>query len=246
MRTRQGVTGRLAEEAIAALSTGNTQALIDFHRRTFGGFVMEDGGADISTDGADDGADDGDDDGDGADDTDDDGDGDLKDKADGDKPEDKPEDKVDPKTKRLNADLARERKERKAAQAELRRLKNEGASDSEKAVNAAVEENDNKWASRFRVSAARAELAAAGVPSDRLGRAVKLLDMEDLEVDDDGSVSGISDVVSELKDEMPELFGGGADSNGKPPRVRTGSAGGGGGKKKSSAERLAASLLGSQ
>jgi hypothetical protein len=49
----------LSDEAIAALQAGDPTALINFHRRTFGGFVMEEGDDDNSGDG-DDGNNDGD------------------------------------------------------------------------------------------------------------------------------------------------------------------------------------------
>ena len=78
----------LSDEAIAALNAGDPSALIAFHRRTFGGFVMEEGeggdgddsgDGDNGNNGGDSGAD-GDDDGDAGDDGDSgsDDDGDLK------------------------------------------------------------------------------------------------------------------------------------------------------------------------
>jgi hypothetical protein len=54
--------------------------------------------------------------------------------------------------------------------------------------------------------AARAAFVSAGLQGspDRL---VKLLDMDDIEIDDDGDIEGLDDQVEELKAEFPKLFG---------------------------------------
>lgn len=67
-------------------------------------------------------------------------------------------------------------------------------------------------------------LARAGVAGDaKLKRAVRMLDLDDLDIDDDGTVEGLDDAIAELKSELPELFGtvrkrrstaGGADRDG--------------------------------
>lgn len=54
-------------------------------------------------------------------------------------------------------------------------------------------------------SEAKVALAAAGIPADRLSRAVRLIDTRNLEFDGDDLV-GIEDEIDELKDEWPELF----------------------------------------
>lgn len=74
--------------------------------------------------------------------------------------------------------------------------------------------------------AATAALRDAGFefPEDKdaraakLKRALKLMDTEDVEVDDDGDVIGLDDAIDELKAEFPELFGkGGARRQRKRP-----------------------------
>lgn len=51
-------------------------------------------------------------------------------------------------------------------------------------------------------------LARAGVAGDaKLKRAVRMLDLDDLDIDDDGTVEGLDDAIAELKSELPELFG---------------------------------------
>lgn len=149
----------------------------------------------------------------------------------------------DDKAKQLKADVVKERKRRQAAEAELRRLKTEGASETEKAQAQAIEENDAKWAGRFKTAAARAALAEAGVPSEKLGRAIKVLDLDALEVGDDGDVDGIDGEVTALKDSFPELFATVEAKGRKAPRV-TPPGQQSSEKKMSSAERLAASLTG--
>ena len=49
-------------------------------------------------------------------------------------------------------------------------------------------------------------LARAGVDSAKLKRATRLIDLDDLDLDDDGTVEGLEEAIAELKDEMPELF----------------------------------------
>lgn len=59
---------------------------------------------------------------------------------------------------------------------------------------------------RIKRSEGKSALLAAGVPADKVKRAVGLLDLSDLDVDDDGEVDGLEDAVDALKDEWPELF----------------------------------------
>lgn len=53
---------------------------------------------------------------------------------------------------------------------------------------------------------ARGALAVAGVAPDRVARAVGLLDLKGIDVDDDGEVDGLDDAIDSLKREWPELF----------------------------------------
>ncbi len=58
---------------------------------------------------------------------------------------------------------------------------------------------------RIKRSEARGALRAAGVPAERVAKAVGLIDLADLDVDDD-SVDGLDDAIDALKKEWPELF----------------------------------------
>jgi hypothetical protein len=52
---------------------------------------------------------------------------------------------------------------------------------------------------------AKVALAAAGIPADRLTRAVRLIDLRSLELDGD-DLLGIEEEIEDLRDEWPELF----------------------------------------
>ena len=58
---------------------------------------------------------------------------------------------------------------------------------------------------RAKKAEAKAALLGAGVSSERVVKAVGLLDLDDLDLDDDG-LDGIDDAVADLRHEWPELF----------------------------------------
>lgn len=95
-------------------------------------------------------------------------------------------------------------------------------------------------------TAAKAAFVEAGLvlPKGKgdaaLARALKLLDMAEVEITDDGEVEGLDDQIEEIKSEFPELF----VSTRRPGRVDgAGREGSDNGKPKSSADKIA-SLLG--
>lgn len=49
-------------------------------------------------------------------------------------------------------------------------------------------------------------LARAGVDPKRLAKAVKLLDFDDVELNDDGTLDGLDEQIDTLREEWPELF----------------------------------------
>ena len=53
---------------------------------------------------------------------------------------------------------------------------------------------------------ARGALASAGVAKERVARAVGLLDLKGIDVDDDGEIDGLDDAIDALKKDWPELF----------------------------------------
>jgi hypothetical protein len=75
------------------------------------------------------------------------------------------------------------------------------------AIRAEADRTANERAnSRIVKAEARGALATAGVAKDRVARAVGLLDLKGIDVDDDGEVDGLDDAIDALKQEWPELF----------------------------------------
>lgn len=85
---------------------------------------------------------------------------------------------------------------------------NEGESEkaTREAREAALAEADKRYKPLIIATSAKAELVAAGVKADKVARLTKLLDLGEIEVESDGSVSGLTEQVTELKAEWPELF----------------------------------------
>lgn len=75
---------------------------------------------------------------------------------------------------------------------------------------------------RIRKTAARSELKAAGIPAEQVNRLVGMLDLDSLDVDDEGEVDGLDEAIEELKADWPQLF------NKRPAKRRRESVAGGG------------------
>lgn len=69
----------------------------------------------------------------------------------------------------------------------------------------ALREGEKKGIDRAKKSEARAALVAAGVSPDRVTKLVGMIDLDELDLDDDG-LDGIDDAIDDLKKEWPELF----------------------------------------
>lgn len=114
------------------------------------------------------------------------------------------------KERTLNKDKTAEIK---AKNAEIRQLK----ADLKKSLDSKLEDDGvkttlaeaEKRADKFRNIAVTKEAklalteAGAKVSTSRL---IKLLDLQDVEIDDNGNVSGLADAITELKEESPEFF----------------------------------------
>lgn len=106
------------------------------------------------------------------------------------------------KLKKANGDAAHHR-------GEAAKLRQQSESDAEKQVREAVEkaqgEAEGKWKPMYVRQAARAALAQAGLigKPDRL---LKLLDVDEIEVDEDGTLTGLDAQVRDLKAEYRDLF----------------------------------------
>lgn len=88
-------------------------------------------------------------------------------------------------------------------------------------------------------------LARAGVTPAKLAKAARLLDLDDIDLNDDGTLDGADEQIVELKKDWPELF-----ATKRKPRQSVagendrGGEGAGKPKAKSASERQAAALLG--
>lgn len=69
----------------------------------------------------------------------------------------------------------------------------------------AKREGEKAGIDRAKKSEARAALISAGVSAHRVARVVGMLDLDDLDLDDDG-LDGIEDAIDELKKDVPEFF----------------------------------------
>jgi uncharacterized membrane protein len=148
---------------------------------------------------------------------------------------------TDADIKGLREALSKARKDARATKRQGTTSDDDGAQknaqDVEKEVSARLEA---KYKPVVIKTAARAAFAEAGMKSDRMDKALRLLDLDDLVLKDDGSVDGLDDQIADLKEDFPEFF----------PRRRTQNIDGGDksgegtSRPKTSAEKLTASLLG--
>lgn len=147
---------------------------------------------------------------------------------------------TDADIKALREALSKARKEARATKRKDTAEDGEGQKspeDLEKEVTSRIEA---KYKPVVIKTAARAAFAEAGMKAERMDRAFRLLDLDDLDVKEDGSVDGLDDQIAELKEDFPEFF----------PRRRTQSIDGGDKsddgvrKTKTSADKLASLLNG--
>jgi hypothetical protein len=107
------------------------------------------------------------------------------------------------KTKRANAQAAAHRRE-------ADELKRKSETDDEAKVRetreAVTAEVEKLWRPRYVNQAARTALTEAGVigPVDKV---LKLIDVEQVEIDDDGTIEGLDVQVRDIKRDYPALFG---------------------------------------
>jgi len=120
----------------------------------------------------------------------------------------------------------------------------------------AAREAEERAADKFRGiavnQAARAALASSGVQTNNVGRLVKLLDLEDIQIDDNGEITdGLDEQIESLKSELPQLFRPAEPVKPKPrrapaPRVQSSGREQVEDEPGSSADRMARQILGSR
>ena len=215
---------RLAEPSLveAALRTGDTQALIDLHRSLFGGYRME----------ADEGADGNDDENDVDDDSEDD---DSDDSDDGDSDE---EPVRNPKLKALSDENAKRRQQLKDAKqreadlaAKLKEYEDKDKSDVDRATGEAAElkKTNEALAGTNRKLALQLAFSLDRKYDWHDGTAaLRLLDLDGVEIDEDGEVTGMTEAIKTLATKHPYLVkpkddggpGSGSTGSGQPPNGR--------------------------
>lgn len=95
---------------------------------------------------------------------------------------------------------------------EAKRGKTADGGDPEDVAAKAYAEAESKFKPIVVKQAARAAFTEAGLilpkgkEANALARAMKLLDMDDIALSDDGDVEGLAEQIAELKADMPELF----------------------------------------
>jgi minor structural protein GP20 len=138
--------------------------------------------------------------------------------------EDEGDDDYTPPTKEewanTQAALKKANTEAKRFRTQLRNTRKETQGESSTDQQAAEDKVIAQWKPRVVRSEARAALASAGAKTHALAKLARMIDLDDVEVDDDGEVSGLDDLIEELKDDLPELFKDDDDDDTPPRRTK--------------------------
>lgn len=129
--------------------------------------------------------------------------------------------KVRDALKKANGSSAKKRSTTKQLRARIAELESAGGAKGKRkkddegdedevdldAVRAAAKAEAKAEADKTRIAdKSEPVLARAGVDPKRLAKAVKLLDFDDVELNDDGTLDGLDEQIDELRKEWPELF----------------------------------------
>jgi hypothetical protein len=118
------------------------------------------------------------------------------------------------------AALKKANSEAKRFRTQLRNAKKATSGDTDEEQERAAERVAAQWKPRLVKSAARAALAEAGAKKTAIARLARAIDLDSVEVDDDGEIDGLEDQIEELKDDLPELFKDEDDDDTPPRRKR--------------------------
>jgi hypothetical protein len=111
--------------------------------------------------------------------------------------------------KRLQAGLAKANTEAKTRREELAAARKATEDDAGKAAREAAEAAEKRFkpvAVRSSARAAFIEAGLQGVTPERVAKLVRMLDLDALDVDDTGEVTGLAEQVAAVKGDYPELF----------------------------------------
>lgn len=104
----------------------------------------------------------------------------------------------------IKAALKKANKEAEQRRKELDTLRKAQEDENEKAIREAKEQATNETAAQWRRRVAKAEARAAF--GDKGSRFANMVDLDSLEVDEDGKVTGLEDQVKSIKADFPEVF----------------------------------------
>lgn len=104
--------------------------------------------------------------------------------------------------KRLNRELEEARKPKPKSKS---KDDDDDSPDLDTVRHEARAEGEKAGTLRAKKAEARAALISAGVDSSRVARLVGMIDLDDLDLDDDG-LDGIEEAIEDLRREVPELF----------------------------------------
>jgi hypothetical protein len=145
---------------------------------------------------------------------------------------------------KLHKALAKANAEAKQRREQLQAAQRQTEDDTGKAVREAQEAAEKRLKPVAVRAAAKAAFLEAGLQggSDRVTKMAKLLDLDALEIDDDGEVTGLAEQVAAVKEDYPELFT--AEKQTRAPRVSASDRPGTNGRTQSTGEKIAAMVLG--
>lgn len=137
----------------------------------------------------------------------------------------KPADEFTPPTReewtRTQAALKKANEQAKQHRMKVQELSKANEDADSKAAREATEQAQAKFKPIAVKAAAKAEFLAAGLndpKGERVAKLSRLLDLDQVDVDDDGEVSGLSEQIASIKTDYPELF---ERKPAKPGRVDT-------------------------
>jgi hypothetical protein len=124
--------------------------------------------------------------------------------------------------KRTQAALAKANGESKTRREELAALRAKNETEDGKAAREAGEAAEKRFkpvAVRAAARAAFLEAGLQGVTTERVAKLVRMLDLDALDIDDAGDVTGLTEQVAAVKADYPELF---KPVDKRPGRINTG------------------------
>ena len=101
--------------------------------------------------------------------------------------------------------LERERAARKNAERQLREVRRKNESDQDRIEREAEEAAAGRYKPAAIKAGARAALTEAKIKGD-VTRAVRLINLDDCDVDEDGEIIGLDDQIARLKSDFPDMF----------------------------------------